>query len=227
MKKSVFPLSLVVASAILAGCSTGTTYGTGTTHEEATMKGITNIFSLKSDKSTVSYTARPDLVMPANKNILPTPVTETQNLSNEEWPESPQQRIARVQSLAPEVDERTGDLPVEYLTSEKEGINVSRNNANDVSRRNVWAKEEQWLKDVRNDAAGKSESAEFQKRKDQLAYSTGVKRKFLTEPPTEYRTPSATAEAGDLGISEEELAARKEAAREEYRGIEKAVTPIN
>ena len=125
MNKTVFSMGLVAVAFALAGCNAGTTYGTGTTHEKATMKDLSNIFSLKSQKNTIEYNQRPELVMPANKNILPAPVDKEATLSNDQWPETPEERIARVRGAAPEVDDRTGELPVEYLNSEKEGISVS------------------------------------------------------------------------------------------------------
>ncbi len=222
MKRTVFSMGLIASVLALAGCTGGTTYGTGTTHEEATMKGLSNIFSLKSQKNTIDYNSRPSLVMPANKQILPAPVTKQAASSNEQWPETPEERIAKVRAAAPEADWRTGELPVEYLQSEKEGITKSPNLKS--ARAPVWAKEEQWLADTRNDANGINESKKAKKLKEEIAYSTGVKRKYLTEPPTEYRQPAATAETGDLGISEEELAARKKAEQEENRSNPNAVT---
>lgn len=226
MNKTVFSMGLVAIAFVLAGCNAGTTYGTGTTHEEATMKGLSKIFSLKSEKNTIDYNRRPELVMPANKNILPAPVDKEATLSNDQWPETPEERIARVRGAAPEADYRTGDLPVEYLNSEKEGITVSSRKDRET-RAPVWAKEEQWLADTRNDANGTSESKKAKKLKQEIAHATGVNRKYLTEPPVEYREPAATAETGDLGISEEELEARQKAERAENRGIEKAVVTDN
>ncbi len=225
MKRTVFSVGLIASVLALAGCTGGTTYGTGTTHEEATMKGLSNIFSLKSQKTNIDYNHRPELVMPANKNILPPPVSKEAVLSDGQWPETPEERIAKVRSDAPEPDYRTGDLPVEYLNSEKKGINISTDRKS--ARTNVRAAEEQWLTDIRNDANGISESKKARKLKEEIAFSTGVKRKYLTEPPVEYRAPAATAEAGDLGISDEELEARQKAERAENRGIEKAVVTEN
>ena len=221
MKRTVFSMGLIASVLALAGCTGGTTYGTGTTHEEATMKGLSNIFSLKSEKTSIDYNKRPELVMPANKNILPAPVSEQAAVSNEQWPETPEERIAKVRANAPEVDWRTGELPVEYLGSKKEGIAISR--AGKEARKPSWAKEEQWLDDTRNDANGISESKKAQKLKEQIAFSTGVKRKYLTEPPVEYREPAATAEVGDLGISDEEIEARLKAEQAEDRANPNAI----
>ncbi len=215
MKRTVFSMSLLASVAILAGCTGGTTYGTGSSHEAATLKGLSKVFSLKSEQNKVDYQSRPDLVMPANKSVLPVPVSQQVAISNEQWPETPEQRISSVRAAAPEPDWRTGDLPTEYLNSKKKGIAVTR--VDTETRRPVWAKEEQWLEDTRNDANGISESKKAQQLKDQISFSKGAQRKFLTEPPVEYRTPAQTAESGDLGISEEELDARRKAEVEENR----------
>ena len=226
MKRTVFSMGLAATMLVLAGCNGGTTYGTGTTHEEATMKGLSNIFSLKSQKTSIDYNHRPELVMPPNKNILPAPVDKETALADDQWPETPEERIARVRSAAPEVDDRSGELPVEYLGSEKEGITVSSRKDKET-RAPSWAKEEQWLTDTRNDANGVSESKKAKKLKEQIAHATGVNRKYLTEPPVEYRRPAATAETGDLGITDEELEARQKAERAEERSIEKGVVTEN
>lgn len=226
MNKTVFSMGLVATALVLAGCNAGTTYGTGSTHEEATFKGLSNIFSLKSQKTSIDYNRRPELVMPANKNILPAPVDKDATLSNDQWPETPEQRIAKVRGAAPEVDDRTGELPVEYLNSEKEGIPISSRKDRET-RAPTWAKEEQWLADTRNDANGTSEGKKAKKLKQEIAHATGVNRKYLTEPPVEYRSPAATAETGDLGISDDELEARQKAERAEDRGRDDAVVTEN
>ena len=64
---------------------------------------------------------------------------------------------------------------------------------------------------------------EARKRRGELAYSTGVKRKYLTEPPTEYRVPSENAEAGELGISKEEVDEAKKQAEIDRRNIDNGV----
>ena len=55
----------------------------------------------------------------------------------------------------------------------------------------------------------RSQSEEAIRRREQLSYSTGVQRKYLTEPPKIYRTPSANAVAGEAGVTIDDIAGNK------------------
>ena len=223
MKKGISLFGIGASLVILAGCTgSGTTYGTGSSHEEDTLKGIVNMLAISpDDQKKIDYSARPDLVMPANPQALPAPAQE--NAADENWPVSPEQRIAAVRDAAPDGDWRgSEDIPLEYQLSEKEGINNSAGLYRQ-SRAHTRSGSDQFIKLIRDDANGVGESAEARKRREELAYSTGVKRKFLTEPPVEYRTPSATAEAGDTGITREEITEAQKKAKIDQRNIDAGV----
>lgn len=207
-------IGLCGSLAILGGCTSGTTYGTGTSHEEQTVKSMYNMLSIKPpEQPKIDYEARPDLVMPANKQVLPAPGNASTVASDgQQWPVAPEQRIATARAQAPQPHDRSGNLPVEYLSSEKEGI---RNSARlyQVSRANT-RDGGQFIKEIRDEAAnGGAISSEVKRRREQLNYSTGVQRKFLTEPPSEYRQPAATAEAGDAGFDDKQIAEQIAAAK--------------
>lgn len=207
MSNKLVLIGTVCGFAILGGCTSGTTYGTGVSHEEQTIKSMYNMLSIKPpDQPNIEYEARPDLVMPANKQVLPTPGGSDAVASDgQQWPVSPEQRISTARAQAPQPHDRSGALPVEYLTSEKEGI---RNSARlyQVSRANT-RDGGQFIKEIQQEAAnGGAISEEVRRRREQLTYSTGVQRRFLTEPPAEYRRPSATAEAGDAGFDDKQIA---------------------
>ena len=96
------------------------------------------------------------------------------------------------------------------MRRKKQGIRVTKSKRQDVSR-----------------AAGpdgddtmevmfSSQSKKIKKRRAELAYSTGPKRKFLTEPPENYRAPADTAVAGDLGL-DKKVIDEQEKKDEEYR----------
>ena len=199
----------VCSLALVAGCNGGTTYGTGTTHEEATAKSFMNMLALSQEKQPkVDYEARPDLVMPASKDALPQPVDEIETVE-EDWPISPEERIAAVREAAPDEDDRSGEIPLEFMLSEKEGIGNSATLYNRSLRRNE-KDGGQFIKEIKKDAAGITASDKLKKKREQLTYSTSAsQRKYLVEPPSEYRTPAETAEAGDVGIDSEELEARQ------------------
>ena len=203
-------LVLTICSlAVLGGCTSGTTYGTGETHEAQTMKGLYSMLSIKPpEKANIQYEARPDLVMPANKQNLPTPGAASAEANDgQQWPVTPEQKIAAVRAAAPEVDYNSGELPTEYLTSEKEGI---RNSARLYQQSRASDRDGgQFITEIQQEAAnGGAVSKEVQRRREQLTYSTGVQRKFLTEPPSEYRQPAITAEAGETGYDSKKIAER-------------------
>ena len=204
MKKAL-TLSAIVMSFALAGCNGGgTTYGTGVSHEEQTVKALSNVFAFKNDEQpNIDYSARPDLVMPPDNGQLPQPLDVEQSTSNADWPETPEQRIARVRGEAVEADKRSGELPLEEMRREKYGIGVAGPVERARSARADRGGND--FIDMLRDGEGKSESEELKRRRAELAYSTGPQRKYLTEPPVEYRTPAATAVAGDLGYDPEEV----------------------
>jgi len=222
---------VITSGLVLSACSnSGTTYGTGTSHELATVKGLSNIFSLKSnDQAKIDYSARPDLVMPANKNALPSPEDQA-NSDVENWPVSPEERQAIVQDAAPKDNDNarsSGGIDTAFALSEKEGINVQQQRRTrsfdpsiDSSRASGATEA---LRDIQTGKNKRTRSTALT-RKGELTYTSGsAPRRFLTEPPAEYRTPAATAEAGDLGISQTELTEREKRDAKEaeatHRGI--------
>jgi len=231
MKRIVSGFGSITAVLLLSACSgvSGTTYGTGKSHEMATMESMANLFALKTEASKIEYQERPELIMPANKQALPSPVDTASSSSDPEWPESPEQRIAAVRAAAPEVGHKSGDLPVEFLTdTNKPGLAKSQRKSQSFEERQAaFAREKgDLLYHVRNDANGVGESAEAKRRREEIAFSTGVKRKYLIEPPTEYRQPSATAEAGDLGIDSDEIKAAQKKAKQDRYNKERGIIPV-
>ena len=113
MSGKIAAFMILSASLILGGCNSGTTYGTGVSHEEQTLKSMYNMLSIRPEKPPViDYSARPDLVMPADGQSLPAPADETA-VADGQWPVNPEQRLAAIRDGAPEVDDRSGALPVE------------------------------------------------------------------------------------------------------------------
>lgn len=201
-------VALALAGAVpLAGCVGGTTYGTGVGQEEQTFKDLYSMMSLQRERKNIDYSARPDLVVPQNKQALPEPLSAAETANNDpNWPESPEQRIARVRAEAGEIDPRTGDYSQQERSRKKEGIAVETYN-----HRGAFVP-------GRTDRDGNPilYHGESEARRQVLAarasadYSRGPSRKYLTEPPVEYRVPAETAPSGQEAFSEEELKAREE-----------------
>ncbi|MBL4892813.1 MAG: hypothetical protein JKX91_13505 [Rhizobiaceae bacterium] len=197
MKFSVLISGLIAATIGLSGCVGGTTYGTGVSQGQETLEGVFNMFSLGGKKKKkIDYSARADLVIPSDKSALSEPVSVESSTSNPDWPESPQQKIARVRGEVTEADVRSGEIPLAEMRREKQGIRATKGNRKDVSRAASLDGDDTM------EVMFSNQSKKVKKRKAELAYSTTPKRKFLTEPPETYRTPANTAAAGDLGIDE-------------------------
>jgi len=107
-------------------------------------------------------------------------------------PEGPELRRARVQAAAPQADERSGAIPLEAMKRRRDP------NARRIERekfnRDETLEDYNWKDDTRR----------FRKQKARLASVSGAApRKYLTEPPRQYRTPADTAPVGEVGIDEE------------------------
>ncbi len=186
------------AAFALTGCVGGTTYGTGVTQEAQLLKDLEGMISFgsKRTKKNIDHSARPNLVMPSKTATLPAPLDQESSSSNANWPESPEQRIARVRDEAELADPRSGEISVLELKRKKIGMRYVKPSSNvvDVDRDGHSA-----ITSLRD---GTHKKAKMLRKK--YAYSNGPRRKYLTEPPVEYRTPISTAPIGDLGVSEAE-----------------------
>ena len=193
MNRVFFATTLLMCLVGLTACNSGTTYGTGVSHEKQTLDGFYNMIALKPQKEPkIDYSSRPDLVMPANQDALPEPGEATAN-APQNWPVSPEQRIAAVREDAPTIDGQTG------LMENRENLNQLAT----PSRKKRKYEHENDVLTVRSVVNEVNKSRQIDK--DIIKYSAPTSRKYLTEPPTEYRTPTATAEAGDLGHDSEYL----------------------
>jgi len=210
-------LAASVSVLALSGCGMqGTTYGTGVSHERATMNSFRDLFNLRAKRpEQIDYSPRPELVMPSTKETLPAPMEGEGLGADGNWPVEPEQRISAIRNEAPKPDEY-GNLPQTYLQSEKAGI---RRNGQAIENRrsNVRSGAETFIQEIRDEANGQGVSEEVKRRREQLSYSSGVKRRFLTEPPSEYRQPAQTAEAGETGITSDEVKREINQARAERR----------
>lgn len=212
-KQALVMAALVASAVAMSGCVGGTTYGTGVSQEEQTIDDLANMLTFRKDRPVIDYSARPDLVVPENKELV-APVEESVATNESEWPESPEERIARIRAEAEEA-EKTAAGKLAFAQKQK------------TFRRTDGVKYQdapigQGVPNISCDPDGSIEvlrrctpneiSKAVKAQREQVAYSNGPSRKFLTEPPVEYRTPAVTAQAGDLGYTEAELAAL-EAAR--------------
>jgi len=189
---------LVVSGLLVSGCMSSPTYGTGTTQTKQLTTDVTTMFSLKPKAQAREYAPRPDLVKPTTPTTeLPPPQENIVASAGDQWPESPEQRRARIRADATENRDKQGwepevvnDLSVEQQTKSTAALGASARAA-----------------DSGVAAAGEAEDlnkkgAEFRQKLATSQQGSPTVRRTLTEPPLEYRQPAPTAATDELGEDE-------------------------
>ena len=208
MHKSLIGLGFV---ALLAGCG-GNTYGTGVSSEKQLVDDISDIvmLDLTKKRKSIDYDSRPKLVKPPVVAELPTPAEKVQ-AESAYFPEDPELKRKRLlEDLAEaEANGANGELSPELKRLRAESLARSK------SKEDLYAIKYPGL--PRNED-GDCDLCDFYERtegdKQRLAQKTAErknttvkKRRYLTDPPDEYRAPAETAEAGVLGDEERSDAA--------------------
>lgn len=173
-------VAAVCAVTLLSGCMGSPTYGTDKTATEQLLSDVTGIVSTdalmggRSREAEIAYKPRPELVKPASLEVLPEPQREIASAENPAWPESPEQRRRRLRDEATENQENSSYRSPILMG----GLTTSPANLTEEQR------------------------AEVQRRKRERNQGDATNRKYLSEPPIEYRVPNETAAVGDLGEEE-------------------------
>lgn len=178
-------LAALLVPAWLAGCSPTATYGTGEAPEMALFREMTGGLLSRDKKEPIEYQPRAPLVVPPSPEKLPEP-RETAAATSPDWPVDPDSHKASVRTTE-EGDLRYGAAQAEYRRL-KPLAGVLPKRKNPVQRRSEHAA----AYDIVN---SKQQREQFRKA---LAEKRGLarsERRFLTDPPTEYRKPAETAPA--------------------------------
>jgi hypothetical protein len=196
--RAIFVAPLLVSGLLVSGCMSSPTYGTGTTQTKQLTTDVTTMFSLKPKAQAREYAPRPDLVKPTTPTTeLPPPQENIVASAGDQWPESPEQRRARIRADATENRDKQGwepevvnDLSVEKQPSSQASLGTSSNRS-----------------DSGVAAAGKGDSltkqsAQFRQKLAASKQGSPTVRRTLTEPPLEYRQPAPTAATDELGEDE-------------------------
>lgn len=213
--------ALLGATLMLSGCVGGTTYGTGVSHEEATFNDIVNILSFRRDTTDIEYRPRPDLVVPEDSELVE-PIDEASVAPDADWPETPEERIARVRAEAEAARGSTASEN-EFSRSQKRFGRAGR----------ILERQEapigQGVPNVSCDPEGEimrrctpqEISRAVRAKREELSIGSTASatptRRYLTEPPVEYRQPSSDAPMGDEGLTEAELAELERLRKERER----------
>lgn len=187
--------ALVISAALLAGCMGAPTYGTDKPADQQLMEDVTGVLALgPKRKERIDYKPRAGIVMPPSTEVLPPPQEDLASVGNPAWPESPEQRLARIRAEATE----NQDNPL-YRSPIVRDIGVD-------------ARAEDGTLDP---AMSKRQREEVLKRRAAANQLSSNTRRYLSEPPVAYRQPAESAPSGELGVDE----AKKE--REAKRAAQK------
>lgn len=189
--------SVVLAGLALSGCvGMAPTYGTGKHADTQLMEDVTGMFSISpKKKDQIDYKPRPDLVKPApgtTQAALPAPQDNIVTASaGGAWPESPEQRRARIRETATANRDNLDFEPevglAENVKSSRAGVMATRGS------------------DVNIDGSSSTiqkQREDFNKRLAQSQQGSATQRRYLSEPPLAYREPAATAATDDVGEDE-------------------------
>lgn len=184
-----------LAGLALSGCMSSPTYGTDKTASEQLVGDLSGAFSFAPKKGPgIDYKPRPALVKPApgQKETLPTPQDNITQTASADWPESPEQRRARLRADA---TEHSGEIGFEPQIVDD--VQVDRE-AQRAALKASGARYQPWVPD-KNGAARR---AEINRRLAEGRQGDPTTRKYLSEPPLDYRVAAATAPTGDIGEDE-------------------------
>lgn len=197
-------IGLAAVSALaLGGCMGSPTYGTDKTANAQLVQDLSGILSIgpgSSRRNEIEYQPRPDLVKPQTMAVLPSPQDSVTASTSAGWPESPEQRLRRIRAEA---------------TANQNNPTYRSPVVNDIA-----ANGEQMTPGQQREAfrAGRREMA-----------GDADSRRYLSEPPLDYRVPAATAPVGELGMTEDrkERQAKRDA-RKNRRNADRAIgeTPL-
>lgn len=185
-------VTLACAGALLSGCMGSPTYGTSKTSSEQLVDDLTGILDITPQRTTVresAYSPRPGLVRPSSLEVLPEPQQQIVTADNPAWPESPEQRRARIRAEAT----ANQDNPL-YRSQVAPGGKRPIGSAEELNN----------LRNTENSTLTDAQRADMTKRIRERNQGNSNSRQFLSEPPVAFRQPEETAAYGELG--EDELA---------------------
>lgn len=187
-------LAVAVAGLALSGCVSSPTYGTGTPADQQLLEDLTDVLSLGPDnEERIVYAPRPEIVKPPSTAVLPPPQDNIASAGNPAWPESPEERLARIRAEA---------------TEQRDNVNFEPAVVNDLPRTREAAVrrtrgDDQYVGANPNDPSNTIRQRQaFQQRLAASRQGSPDQRRYLSEPPTDYRQPAASAPADELGVDE-------------------------
>lgn len=185
---------LAISAFALSGCMSSPTYGTDKTAGQQLLGDVTGILSLAPPKrEQVQYKPRPELVKPVKgePGELPAP-QDVATAGNPDWPESPEQQRARLRA---EADANRDDPTFEPLIDP----DLARASSREQRERQG---SQRFVFPHKKEIDPAAQRNEFNRRLTENRQGSATSRKYLSEPPLDYRAPAPTAPVGDVGEDE-------------------------
>lgn len=199
-------MALVASGLAVSGCVSSPTYGTDKSSTEQLVGDVTGLLSVApKNRERIDYKPRPELVKPkaGQAPSLPAPQQSIVTAENGVWPESPEQRRARLLADATANRDNPGWTP---------GIEGDVNAPSSAAVVPTGASARSYESGIGKLGAEKSQREAFNKRLTESKQGSSTTRKYLSEPPLDYRQPSASAPVGDVGEDEYKKERRLKAA---------------
>lgn len=190
-------MAAACAVALVSGCMAGPTYGTGKSANAQLLSDLTGVISTETmvanqrRGSEIAYTPRAEIVRPASLEVLPEPQQDVMASNNPAWPESPEQRRARIRAEAtanrddvnfrPAVEGPVSSGSVRGPSTPLTGPEAALNQG--IPQMNL-------------------RGTEASARPRQQKQGDPNHRRYLSEPPVDYRVPSSNAPTGEIGEDE-------------------------
>ncbi len=186
----------VLAPAALSGCVSSPTYGTDKTAMEQLAEDVSGAISLKPPpREKIDYNPRPALVKPpaGQKGALPQPQDNIVQTASAQWPESPEQRRARIRANATANQNNPFYEPevINDVSLAREGAVAAKNQPGGDN----WDPRMEGIKDTAN-------REEVKRRLVETKQGSPTQRRYLSEPPLDYRVAASTAPQNDIGEDE-------------------------
>ncbi len=204
-------LGAMVGALALGGCISSPTYGTDKTAGSQLLDDVSNMAALgPKKKNQIAYNPRPELVRPAEGTApqLPAPQTAVETAGSPNWPESPEARRKRIRDTATAnqnnpnfVPEVASDMPLAKQSTGKSEYGFFND------------------KVPANDGSSSTAGADFRARKLASTAGSPTTRRYLSEPPLDYRQPAPTAATNDLGEDEAKKERDRKAAARKDKGF--------
>lgn len=194
--RALFLVPLVASGMALTGCVGSPTYGTDKPADQQLLGDLSNAISLRPPKKDgIDYKPRAVLVKPkpGQKEALPAPQDSITQTASGEWPESPEQRRARLRAEAT-ANENNPNYETQIV-----GDDVQ---TDPEAVRKAMAESGSSHPPAPDAGQEVSKRAEVARRVAASQQSTPTTRKYLTDPPTAYRAAADTAPQNDIGEDE-------------------------